>query len=211
MITIGVDEVGRGPLAGPIVAAAATLPPECPLPEGITDSKKIQPAQRETLAKTLRETIPHAIWLIEADEIDRIGIEEANTRVLEEAAKKLIAQVAPNGEPVRILVDGRKKAFKEIQATFIVEGETAHKEIAAASILAKTFRDERMRTLDHLYPHLGLANHKGYGTKAHIRAIQTHGTCPLHRKSFLKNMSNTNNTGPQIHHKTAQEIPSNTP
>lgn len=173
----GVDEAGRGPLAGPIVAAAVVL--DCPI-EGLNDSKQLTAGQRDALFTTLQAG-EHDIGVavIEAAEIDRIGLQTANYRVMAQAVVELDAP------PDFLLVDGRT-AIPGLRAPqqHLVRGDSRSLSIAAASIVAKVTRDRMMAALDHEYPEYGFAKHKGYGTREHVRAIARYGPCPIHRRSF---------------------------
>lgn len=175
----GVDEVGRGCLAGPVVAAVCILDPSKPAPKGINDSKKLTEAQRIEIAHELRETaIGFAIGAVEADEIDRINILEA-TKL---AMMKAIDALSPPTD--YLLIDALQLKQVNLPQKAIIKGDSISVSIAAASILAKTFRDDLMRGYDRSFPHYGFASHVGYGTKAHLAALKVHGPCPLHRRSF---------------------------
>lgn len=175
----GVDEVGRGCLAGPVVAAACILDHEKPLPDGLDDSKKIEAAKREDIAAELKETcIAYSIGQIEADEIDRINILEATKRAMLAAINSL----KPAAD--YLLIDALRLKQTHLPQRAIIKGDSVSASIAAASILAKTFRDELMREYDTRFPQYGFAGHKGYGAAIHLEAIKKHGSCPIHRKSF---------------------------
>ncbi|MFN0139720.1 MAG: ribonuclease HII [Pyrinomonadaceae bacterium] len=175
----GVDEVGRGCLAGPVVAAACILDPEKPLPDGLDDSKKLDPAKRETLAVELKDScIAYAIGQVEADEIDRINI-------LEATKKAMLAAINALETPADyLLIDALRLKQSHLPQRAIIKGDSVSASIAAASILAKTYRDELMCRYDAEFPLYGFAGHKGYGAAIHLDAIKTHGSCPIHRKSF---------------------------
>jgi ribonuclease HII len=174
----GVDEVGRGPLAGPVVAAAVILDPVRPI-AGLADSKKLSEKRREALADTIRE---HALaWSLgraEVEEIDRINILQASLLAMQRAVEGL--GVAPH----KALVDGNRLPRLDCEAEAIVGGDGSVAVIGAASIIAKVARDREMVELDLQYPGYGLAKHKGYPTKAHIQALETLGASPIHRRSF---------------------------
>jgi ribonuclease HII len=175
----GVDEVGRGCLAGPVVAGACILDPSKPLPKGIDDSKKLTPARREEITGELKtSTIAFAIGQVEADEIDRINILEATRRAMLLAIERL--------DPAAdfLLIDALRLKQSPLQQRAIIKGDAVSASIAAASILAKTFRDDLMRTVDTTYPEYGFAEHKGYGAASHFAALRKHGPCPLHRRTF---------------------------
>jgi ribonuclease HII len=184
VLVCGVDEAGRGPLAGPVVAAAVVFAPGTVI-EGVADSKVLSEARRELLAADIRR---HALafFIAEAtvDEIDAINILQATLLAMRRAVEGLRVR------PGHLLIDGNKTFPSEIPATAVVRGDSQCFSIAAASILAKTHRDAIMRRLDKIFPHYGFAVHKGYATRAHIDAIRAHGRCPQHRRSFnLKSTS----------------------
>ncbi len=175
----GVDEVGRGCLAGAVVAAAVILDLSKPLPEGLNDSKKISAKKRERLDAEIRASaISFAVAQIEADEIDRINILQATKKAMILAVERL------NPAADFLLIDALQ--LKEINTPqkAIIHGDAISASIAAASIIAKTYRDKLMAELDQKYPAYGFAKHVGYGTKAHFAAIKQHGACFLHRKTF---------------------------
>jgi ribonuclease HII len=175
----GIDEVGRGCLAGPVVAAACILDPAKPLPEGLNDSKQVAANRREEIAAELRETsIAFAIGSVDADEIDRINILEA-TKL---AMHKALANLAPSAD--FLLVDALNLKGVGIGQRSIIKGDSISASIAGASIIAKTYRDGLMQAYDMEFPHYGFAAHVGYGTKTHLEAIKLHGACYLHRKTF---------------------------
>ena len=175
----GVDEVGRGCLAGPVVAAACILDPAKPLPEGLNDSKQVAPRQREEIAEELRETsVAFAIGSVDADEIDRINILEATKLAMHRA----IAALTPAAD--FLLVDALVLKGLGIGQRSIIKGDSISASIAAASIIAKTYRDGLMHAYDLEFPQYGFANHVGYATKTHLEAIRKHGACHLHRKTF---------------------------
>lgn len=174
----GVDEVGVGPLAGPVVAAAVVLPPELRL-RGVDDSKKLRPAQREELAGRLRqEALAYALGIVAVEDIDRMNIYRATL----EAMRRAVVGLAI--EPEHVVVDARTIPGITLPQTAIVGGDARSFSIAAASIIAKCARDAMMRDLDALYPQYGFAGHMGYGTPKHLAAIHQHGPCPAHRRSF---------------------------
>jgi ribonuclease HII len=173
----GVDEVGRGALFGPVVAAAVVLPPDTRI-RGLRDSKQLQREERERLAKIIeRKALAAAVAEIDAETIDRVNIHQATRMAMTAAVKKLA--VAPD----HLLVDAMLLDFDCAQ-TSIVYGDSLSISIAAASVIAKVHRDRQMRELDSVYPQYGLASHKGYGTAEHLAALAQHGPCPMHRKSF---------------------------
>ena len=182
----GVDEAGRGPLAGPVVAAAAILPPkwgEACLPrelEGLNDSKQLTEIQREKFFAFLTACgeIEYAIAGVDAAVIDEINILQATHRAMNDALAKL------NPPPQHALVDGRPVKTMRVPQTAIVKGDARSYSIAAASVLAKVTRDRLMLEFDRQWPVYGFAGHKGYGTARHLGAIAAHGPCPIHRRSF---------------------------
>lgn len=175
----GVDEVGRGCLAGPVVAAACILDCERPFPDGLDDSKKLDPAKREEIAAELRETcIAFAIGQVEADEIDRINILEATKKAMLSA----IASLEPSAD--YLLIDAIRLKQSLLPQRAIIKGDSVSASIAAASVLAKTYRDELMRQYDDEFPDYGFSGHKGYAAAFHLEAIKKYGPCPIHRKSF---------------------------
>ena len=175
----GVDEVGRGCLAGPVVAAACILDVSKPLPDGLNDSKVVMPERREEIAAELRAgCTAFAVGVVDADEIDRINILEA-TRV---AMRLAVAGLVPN--PDYLLIDAVQLKGMPIPQRSIIKGDSLSASIAAASIIAKTYRDDLMRRLDTEYPGYGFAEHVGYATKTHREALRTQGPCPLHRLTF---------------------------
>jgi len=175
----GIDEAGRGPLAGPVVAAAVILP-EGILIEGLNDSKRLTPRRRETLAARLRESgAAVGIGMATPAEIDHINILQATMTAMQRAMQQL------SPAPAIVLIDGNKiPYFAGIEARCIVGGDGKSASIAAASIAAKVYRDEIMRRYDEVYPGYGFAAHKGYGTAEHIQALMELGPCPIHRRSF---------------------------
>ncbi len=176
----GVDEAGRGPLAGDVYAAAVILPPDAALP-GLNDSKKMTEARREALAPVIKEQA--AAWSIAratVEEIERLNILQAALLAMHRAVEGLAIQ------PEFALVDGNQPPVLPMPVGTLIHGDAKSASIAAASVLAKTARDAALRELDDLYPQYGFAAHKGYGTKAHYEAIARYGLCPAHRPSFLK-------------------------
>jgi ribonuclease HII len=175
----GVDEVGRGCLAGAVVAAACILDLSKPLPEGLNDCKKLSPKKREEIAKELRENvIAYSIAQVEAEEIDHINILQATKKAMRLAIENL------NPKADFLLIDAVQLKELSTPQKAIIKGDEISASIAAASILAKTYRDNLMQELDKTYPGYGFSQHVGYGTRAHFEAIRKYGCCPLHRKSF---------------------------
>jgi ribonuclease HII len=175
----GVDEVGRGCLAGAVVAAAVILDLSKPLPEFLNDSKKLSAKRREQIAEEIKKNaLCYAVGQIEAEEIDRINILEATKKAMIAAIENL------NPKADFLLIDALQLKDLKIPQKGIIKGDATSASIAAASIIAKTYRDNLMAEFDKLYPAYGFAQHAGYGTKAHFEALKTHGACPLHRKTF---------------------------
>ena len=174
----GVDEVGRGPLAGPVVAAAVVFPRGVPWP-GVYDSKQLKAADRERLDREIRSVpgVRIGIGEVPVEEIDRINILNATHRAMREA-------VLAAGEVDFILVDGRPVKNLPCPSRALVKGDSRSASIAAASIVAKVYRDRLMDELDLRWPGYGFKEHKGYGTAAHLESLRRLGPCPAHRKSF---------------------------
>lgn len=178
MLVCGVDEAGRGPLAGPVCAAAVILDDANPI-AGLADSKKLSARQRDRLALIIRErALAWAIAYAEVDEIDQINILQATLLAMRRAVLALPLQ------PQQVLVDGLYCPQTGIPSQAIVKGDSKVAAISAASILAKTARDELMLQLHEQYPHYGFAAHKGYPTAAHLDALREHGVSAVHRRSF---------------------------
>ena len=178
----GIDEAGRGPLAGPVVVASVILPKDSMI-EGINDSKKISESKREKLYDViLQETISYGIGIIYQEEIDEINILQATKKGLHEAVANM--EIKPNVILVDALtgIDTLGIPYKSI-----IKGDAKSYSIGAASIIAKVTRDRIMREWDKIYPEYGFAGHKGYGTAKHIEAIKKYGLTPIHRKTFCKN------------------------
>ena len=173
----GVDEVGRGALFGPVVAAAVILPPDTRI-RGLRDSKQLTREDRERLAAAVqRKALAVALEEIDSQTIDRVNIYQATRMAMTSAVKKLI--IAPD----HLLIDAMRIDL-ECAQTSIIYGDSLSISIAAASVVAKVHRDRRMREFDRIYPQYGLASHKGYSTPEHLAALEKHGPTPLHRKSF---------------------------
>lgn len=175
----GVDEAGRGPLAGPVCAAAVILPEDLVI-EGVNDSKKLTEKKREALFDIICEkAIAYSIEFVAPDVIDEINIRQATSLAMHNAVQNLDVKAD------YVIIDGNDKIPYDIPYSYIVKGDAKSQTIAAASILAKVSRDRLMVTLDGEYPEYGFAKHKGYGTKVHCEAIQKYGVLPIHRKSFM--------------------------
>lgn len=181
----GIDEAGRGPLAGPVVVAAAIMPKDSMI-EGVNDSKKISEKKREELYEIItKEALAYGVGIIDQKEIDRINILNATKEGLTMAIKELSIR------PDLIIVDALTKIDTDgIPYRSIIKGDAKCYSISAASIIAKVTRDRIMREWDAIYPNYGFIKHKGYGTAQHIAAIKEYGLCPIHRLSFVKNIIN---------------------
>jgi ribonuclease HII len=174
----GVDEAGRGPLAGPVVAAAVIFPKECII-HGVDDSKKLSARKREDLIPLiLQHAIGFGVGIIDHTTIDRINILQATHLAMWKALENLAVK------PEFVLVDGNSFKHETLSFQNIIGGDAKSHTIAAASIIAKVTRDRLMCELDARFPQYGFARHKGYGTRQHIEAIRIHGLCEIHRKSF---------------------------
>ncbi|MBB5733407.1 ribonuclease HII [Altererythrobacter atlanticus] len=184
-LIVGVDEAGRGPLAGPVVAAAVLL---CkPRPAGLDDSKKLAASRRAELERTIRRRCAFGIGVVDVEEIDRINIFQATMLAMSLAVARLCEAIAQ--EPGEVLVDGNltphgRCADWRWPARAIVGGDGREPCIGAASILAKEYRDRLMVEAAREHPHYGWERNKGYGTADHLAALRTHGPTPLHRRSF---------------------------
>lgn len=178
----GIDEAGRGPLAGPVVVASVIMPRDS-LIEGVNDSKKVSEKKREEMYKRIiEEAVSYGVGIIDQDKIDEINILNATKLGLTTSIKEL--EVKPD----IILVDALNKIDTlGIPYNSIIKGDAKTYSIAAASIIAKVTRDRIMRQWDEIYPMYGFEKHKGYGTAMHIQAIKEYGLCPIHRRSFTKN------------------------
>ena len=178
----GIDEAGRGPLAGPVVIGCVIMKPESFI-EYVNDSKKVSETKREMLyEKITKEAVAWSTGIVDEKEIDELNILNATKKALTDAIDKL------NVKPDIILVDALDKIDTNgIKYISVIKGDAKIYSISAASIIAKVTRDRIMKEYDEVYPQYGFAGHKGYGTAKHIQAIKEHGICPLHRKSFTKN------------------------
>lgn len=177
-LVAGVDEVGRGPLCGPVVTAAVILDPLRPI-QGLNDSKKLSEARREALFDEIQEkALAWCIACAEVEEIDRLNILHATMLAMQRAVEGL--SVVPR----LALIDGNRCPVLAVPSAAVVQGDASVPAIAAASILAKVSRDREMQALDLVYPGYGLAGHKGYPTPAHLQALESLGPTPIHRRSF---------------------------
>ena len=177
----GCDEAGRGPLCGPVVAAAVILPRDVEI-EGLNDSKKLTEKKRDLLFDEIKEkAIAYSIQFVYPEEIDSINIRQATHKAMADAVKNL------GVSPEHVLIDGNDNIPFEIPYTYIVKGDAKSQTIAAASILAKVSRDRLMTKLDKEYPEYGFAKHKGYGTKEHMAALRKYGAEPsIYRTKFIR-------------------------
>ena len=183
-VICGVDEAGRGPLCGPVFAAACILPTGY-VPEGLNDSKKLSPKKRDLLFDEIKENaISYCIAQASVEEIDRLNILEADLLAMRRAIEGLSVR------PDLALIDGNIARDFPLPAMAIIGGDAKSPNIAAASILAKVARDRECLELDRLYPEYGIAKHKGYGTKAHMDALRKYGPSPIHRKLFIRFLDN---------------------
>jgi len=181
----GVDEAGRGPLAGPVCAAAVILPPNIEI-HGLNDSKKLSDKRRRELFPVIKEhAMAYGIAFSDHSEIDRINILQATFLAMERALAQLKIR------PELALIDGNRTKDFGIPVQTVVHGDSLSASIAAASILAKVTRDDYMLQMAKQYPLYGFEIHKGYGTKAHYAALAEHGPCPIHRMTFLKKLYGT--------------------
>ena len=176
----GVDEAGRGPLCGPVVAAAVILPKNEKIP-GVNDSKKLSEKKREELFEIIKEkAVAYSVGIVDEKVIDEINILEATRLAMKKAVEGLSVT------PEHVLVDAEKHVPISIPYTPIVKGDAKSESIAAASIIAKVTRDHMIEELDKKYPEYNFAKNKGYGTREHIQAIKEYGLCEIHRKTFCK-------------------------
>ena len=174
----GVDEAGRGPLAGPVFAAAVILDDLLPI-QGLADSKKLTPKKREHLYEIIKaQALCFCVATASVEEIDQLNILQATLLAMQRAVKGLRLK------PSKVLVDGNRLPVLDIRAEAIVKGDSTVPSISAASILAKVERDRWCVEVDAQFPNYGFLTHKGYGTQMHLRALQEHGPCVLHRQSF---------------------------
>lgn len=179
-IICGVDEAGRGPLAGPVYAAAVILPSDCVI-EGLNDSKKLTEKKREALFDEIKEkALAYGIASADEKEIDEINILNATFLAMKRAIASLFVR------PDLALIDGNQKPHTDIEEVTVIKGDAKSMSIAAASVLAKVSRDRFMLEMAEKYPQYEFARHKGYGTKLHYEKIAQYGVCDIHRRTFLK-------------------------
>ena len=178
MLEAGVDEAGRGPLAGPVVVAAVILPESYQL-DFLDDSKRLSASRRERLALQIEaQALAYTIEFVEVDEIDRVNVLQATMNGMQRSVDKL------KPFPQRVLIDGNRAPELSCQVKTIIGGDRLVASISAASILAKVYRDQLMLSMHDLYPGYGFDRHKGYPTALHLRLLAELGPCPIHRKSF---------------------------
>lgn len=184
----GIDEAGRGPLAGPVVAAACILPQQIPVP-GLDDSKKLSEKTRNKIFESMVAKVPHGFGIVDAKLIDEINILQATFLAMQKAVSELEADY--------YLIDGNRCFESDIPAEAIVKGDARCRSIALASVFAKVKRDRIMAEYDTLYPEYGFEAHKGYGTRRHKEALEELGPCPIHRLSFAPVVKVTEGTSNQ--------------
>lgn len=184
----GLDEAGRGPLAGPVVAGAVILPPDTELViPGVDDSKKLSGLRRGKLLEEIKEkAIAWAVGIVDVETIDQINILQATKKAMKQAVEGL------QTSPEILLIDAVELAQVSLPQQPLIHGDALSVSIAAASIVAKETRDAMMIALDSLYPEYGFASNKGYGSAQHIAALRKYGPCPIHRRTFIKNFTGTN-------------------
>ena len=183
----GIDEAGRGPLCGPVCAAAVILPVDCEI-DGINDSKKLSEKKREAIFDVIKDkAIAYSVSMVDAKTVDEINILQATFLAMRNAVDGLTVKAD------YALIDGNQKPGLSIPQQTVVKGDAKSVSIAAASILAKVSRDRYMMEIDGKYPEYQFAKHKGYGTKLHYEMIEQYGICEEHRKSFLKKILGDNN------------------
>ena len=191
---IGIDEVGRGPLAGPVVVCAFFLDDVARLPQKIQDSKKLSIKRRQSLNEVLVREFKYAISVVSNNEIDEINILQATHIAMRDAYAKLEQNIKKEfGNSVIVLIDGKDNPLKSIamESKAIIQGDSKSYAVACASIIAKVYRDNLMQELSKMYPQYGWERNAGYGTKEHIKAIYKYGLTPYHRISFIKNILKT--------------------
>lgn len=183
MVICGIDEAGRGPLAGPVVAGAVILPKDCQLLY-LNDSKKLSEKKRDLLFDKIREkAVSYGVGIVGPGRIDEINILQATYEAMRQAIEQLKVK------PQILLNDAVTIPLVDVTQVPLVKGDAKSVSIAAASILAKVTRDRMMTEYDALFPEYGFGKHKGYGTAAHIQALKDHGPCPIHRKTFIRNFT----------------------
>lgn len=182
LVTLGIDEAGRGPLAGPVTAAAVALAPEESL-EGLTDSKKLSESKRESLYELIKQrALAYAVVSLGPEQIDTHNIRQATRLAMAQAAEEALKKI-PNAYGY-LLIDGNMDVPSSYPQEFIVKGDSKVAAISAASVLAKVTRDRLMCEFDKRFPHYGFSKHKGYPTQSHRQSIREFGPCEIHRKSF---------------------------
>ena len=183
----GLDEAGRGPLAGPVVASAVILPPDTELViPGVDDSKKLSSLRRGKILEEIKEkAIAWAVGIVDVETIDQINILQATKKAMKQAVEGL------QTSPEILLIDAVELAQVSLPQQPLIQGAALSVSIAAASIVAKETRDAMMIALDSLYPEYGFASNKGYGSAQHIAALRKYGPCPIHRRTFIRNFTGT--------------------
>lgn len=183
----GLDEAGRGPLAGPVVASAVILPPDTELViPGVDDSKKLSSLRRGKILEEIKEkAIAWAVGIVDVETIDQINILQATKKAMKQAVEGL------QTSPEILLIDAVELAQVSLPQQPLIHGDALSVSIAAASIVAKETRDAMMIALDSLYPEYGFASNKGYGSAQHIAALRKYGPCPIHRRTFIRNFTGT--------------------
>ena len=183
----GLDEAGRGPLAGPVVAGAVILPPDTELViPGVDDSKKLSSLRRGKILEEIKEkAIAWAVGIVDVETIDQINILQATKKAMKQAVEGL------QTSPEILLIDAVELAQVSLPQQPLIHGDALSVSIAAASIVAKETRDALMIALDSLYPEYGFASNKGYGSAQHIAALRKYGPCPIHRRTFIRNFTGT--------------------
>ena len=177
-LVAGVDEAGRGPLAGPVVVAAVILPSQYEL-DSLDDSKRLSALKREQLAPLIEaQAVAYSVEFVEIDEIDRVNILQATLNGMRRAVEKL------EPAPLRVMIDGNRAPRLSCEVNTIIGGDRLIPSISAASVLAKVYRDRLMKSMHLLYPEYGFDRHKGYPTAHHLDRLRALGPCPIHRKSF---------------------------
>jgi len=178
LLEAGVDEAGRGPLAGPVVVAAVILPSQYEL-DSLDDSKRLSALKREQLAPLIEaQAVAYSVEFVEIDEIDRVNILQATLNGMRRAVEKL------EPAPLRVMIDGNRAPRLSCEVNTIIGGDRLIPSISAASVLAKVYRDRLMKSMHLLYPEYGFDRHKGYPTAHHLDRLRALGPCPIHRKSF---------------------------
>ena len=191
-VIVGIDEAGRGALAGPVVAGACYLKTDSTIPDFIQDSKKLDEKSREKAYKWIVNNSVYGYGIVESVEVDQQGILTATERAMQMALRMIEATI----KPTYLLIDGRDKFWFDYPHSSVIHGDELEPTISAGSIIAKVTRDRLMIQYSKKWKQYGFSHHKGYGTPEHIEAIHTHGVSPLHRLTFLSNIVSNNTTDP---------------